>query len=235
MKTTGFTSPQMFKQDKDIENKLKQSYVTLGDSDLQGAFFSSTQKTFFNEKGKGEREATVQNNDKTNASNFSIGGSNNQIQKTSAQTEQFIHSPAAKNMQAPTDFVKLLKANHFEIRHNSSAKDAPQDPLAHYKTLHQNYFKTPPPDQDKSRFSIAAERKQELIKAHFDIGSPTVRAQNNPNISASKSFFNHPQAQPASRAPNLFNTAGTLKHQSVNVHNGGPAAHPGQHYFSTNT
>jgi hypothetical protein len=42
MKTTGFTSPQMFKQDKDIENKLKQSYVTLGDSDLQGAFFSST-------------------------------------------------------------------------------------------------------------------------------------------------------------------------------------------------
>jgi hypothetical protein len=42
MKTTGFTSPQMYKQDKDIENKLKQSYVTLGDSELQGAFFSST-------------------------------------------------------------------------------------------------------------------------------------------------------------------------------------------------
>jgi hypothetical protein len=49
-------------------------------------------------------------------------------------------------MQAPTDFVKHLKANHFEIRHDSSAKDAPQDPSAHYKTLHQNYFKQPPPE-----------------------------------------------------------------------------------------
>lgn len=36
-----------------------------------------------------------------------------------------MHSPTAKAMQAPTDFVKHLKANHFEIRHDSSAKDAP--------------------------------------------------------------------------------------------------------------
>ena len=42
MKSSGFTSPLAFRQDKDIENKLKQSYVTLGDQDLQGAFFSST-------------------------------------------------------------------------------------------------------------------------------------------------------------------------------------------------
>ena len=79
MKNTGFTSPQAFKQDKDIENKLKQSYVTLGDRDHQGAFFSSTQKTFFNEKGKGEREPTIQTKDKTLASNFSIGGTNNKF------------------------------------------------------------------------------------------------------------------------------------------------------------
>jgi hypothetical protein len=29
---------------------------------------------------------------------------------------------------------------------SGSAKDAPQDPSAHYKTLHQNYFKQPPPE-----------------------------------------------------------------------------------------
>jgi hypothetical protein len=54
--------------------------------------------------------------------------------------------------------VKHLKANHFEIRHESSAKEQ-HDPAVHYKTLHQNYLKQPPPEQDKSRFSIAAERK----------------------------------------------------------------------------
>lgn len=96
-------------------------------------------------------------------------------------------------MQPTTEFVKHLKANHFEIRHESSA-NVPQDPAAHYKTLHQNYFKQPPPETDKGRFSIAADRKQELIKAHFDIGSPTVRANNNPNLSMNKTFFNNPSA-----------------------------------------
>jgi hypothetical protein len=78
MKNSGLTTPVSVQaQEKEIEKKLKQSYVTLGDNDLSKAFFSSTQKTFFNEKGKGEREPTVQNKDKTLASNFSLGGPNN--------------------------------------------------------------------------------------------------------------------------------------------------------------
>jgi|LauGreDrversion4_2_1035121.scaffolds.fasta_scaffold118593_2 hypothetical protein len=81
----------------------------------------------------------------------------------------------------------------------------------------------------------AAERKQELMKNHFDIGSPTVRQQNPPLLSTTKSFFNHPAQAPAPRAPNLYNNAGALKYKSVNVHHGGPAAHPGANYFASNT
>ena len=77
MKNTGLTTPVVAQAEKEIENKLKQSYVTLGDADLAKAFFSSTQKSFFNEKGKGEREPVVQTKDKTLASNFSLGGPNN--------------------------------------------------------------------------------------------------------------------------------------------------------------
>jgi len=33
----------------------------------------------------------------------------------------------------------------------------------------------------------------------------------------------------------LFNNAGTLKHKSVNVHNGGPQAHPGGAFYASNT
>jgi len=63
--------------DKDIEARLKQSYVALGDDALANAYFNSTQQTFFKEKGPGERDPIIQTKEKTLAHNFSIGGSNN--------------------------------------------------------------------------------------------------------------------------------------------------------------
>jgi len=48
-----------FNANGEIEARLKQSYVTLGDDSLANAFFSSTQKTFYQEKGAGEREPVV--------------------------------------------------------------------------------------------------------------------------------------------------------------------------------
>lgn len=59
-KQSGLTSPSILHQsqnnvrmDKDIEARLKQSYVALGDDMLANAYFNSTQQTFFNEKGHG--------------------------------------------------------------------------------------------------------------------------------------------------------------------------------------
>lgn len=40
------------------------------------------------------------------------------LQKTTAMKEQFTTSPSASKMQPPTEFVKHLKANHFEIAHD---------------------------------------------------------------------------------------------------------------------
>jgi hypothetical protein len=142
----------------------------------------------------------------------------------------------AKNLQAPTEFVKHLKANHFELAHDHGVGTAAGDTRAHYKTLHQNYFKHPPSDNPNAVSpGLAKERLLELNKAHFEIGSPTMRKENPPLVTAQKTFFNHPNAQPAPRAPNMFNNAGTLKHKNVNVLHGGPAARPGVHYYASNT
>jgi hypothetical protein len=58
--------------------------VNLGEDPV---FFSSTQKTFYQEKGQGEREPVVQNSNKTNAHHFTIGGSNNQFNSQTTSKE----------------------------------------------------------------------------------------------------------------------------------------------------
>lgn len=94
-----------------------------------------------------------------------------------------------------TDLVKHLKANHFELPHDHGVGTAGADPYAHYKTLHQNYFKPPPADNpDSVNPGLARERKLELNKAHFEIWSPTMRKENPPQITAQKTFFAHPNA-----------------------------------------
>ena len=101
----------------------------------------------------------------------------------------------AKQLQAPTDFVKHLKANHFEIAHDHGVGAAGADSRAHYKTLNQNYFKLPPADNpDSVSPGLAKERKLELNKAHFEIGSPTMRKENAPLVTAQRTFFSHPNA-----------------------------------------
>jgi hypothetical protein len=110
--------------------------------------------------------------------------------------EQFTLSPIGKKIQQPpTDFVKHLKANHFELAHDHGVGTAATDSRAHYKTLHQNYFIHPPADNpDAVSPKFAKERKLELSKANFQIGSPTLRSENPPLITAQKTFFNHPKA-----------------------------------------
>lgn len=101
----------------------------------------------------------------------------------------------SKKLQAPTDFVGHLKANHFEIAHDHGVGTANADPKTHYKTLHQNYFKHPPADNpDSANRGLAKERLLELNKAHFEIGSPTMRKENPPLVTAQKTFFSHPNA-----------------------------------------
>lgn len=233
------TQPYSIKTIKegDLEGFHKSSYVKIGNEEMANAYFAATSKTFFNEKGSGDREPVVQTSDKQNASNFSIGGSNNHIVKSTAMKDQFALSPMAKKLQPSTEFVKHLKANHFELAHDHGVGTAGgSDPRVHYKTLHQNYFKQPPSDNpDAVSPSLAKERKLELNKAHFDLGSPTIRQQNPPLVTAQKTFFNHPSAQLAPKAPSMHNNATTLKYKNVNVHHGGPAAHPGVHYYASNT
>ena len=113
-KISASTSPNMKGSDT-IEQRMKQSNVSLGETDLVNAYFNSTQQQFFSDKGKGEREPTVQCLEKTLAHNFNLGGSNNIFSTYTSGKQLNINSPAAKKMQASTDFVKLLKANHFEI------------------------------------------------------------------------------------------------------------------------
>lgn len=123
------TTPHMKGADT-IEQRMKASNVSLGDTDLVNAYFNSTQQDFFTNKGKGEREPTVQSADKTLAHNFNLGGTNNLFSTyTSGKLKKF-NSPAAKKMQPNTDFVKLLKADHFNIGN---------EPLPS-KTLNQNFF-----------------------------------------------------------------------------------------------
>jgi hypothetical protein len=72
--------------------------VKIGNEELANAYFAATSKTFFNEKGSGERDPVVQTSEKQMASNFSIGGTNNMLQKTTAMKEQFTISPTAKKL-----------------------------------------------------------------------------------------------------------------------------------------
>jgi len=57
-------------KEADLENFLKSSYVKIGNEEMANAYFAATSKTFFNEKGSGEREPTIQTSEKQNASNF---------------------------------------------------------------------------------------------------------------------------------------------------------------------
>jgi hypothetical protein len=80
-------------------------------------------------------------------------------------------------MQASTDFVKVLKANHFEIKHDHGVGSSVET-NDHFKTLHQNYFRSPINQSvDSKALTAARDRKQELIKNHFDFGSPTLLKQ----------------------------------------------------------
>ena len=101
--------------------------------------------------------------------------------------------------------------------------------------MHQNYFKPPQTPLDSVRPSIAAERKLELNRAHFDLGSPTLRAQNPLMQSTSKSIHSNLSQNLTAKGPNLYNNANALKYKNVNVHNAGPAASSGQHFYSSNT
>lgn len=125
-----------------------------------------------------------------------------------------------------------LKANHFHLGH-----DKPHQTGDHFRTLHQNYFKQPGNNNsgiEASRF--ASEKKQELMKNHFDFGGPTLLKNAQALQSSSKAYFNSPILSPTgAKAPEVFNTAGSLKHKSVNVMNGGPTAHPGAGFFASNT
>lgn len=139
IRQSGLTSPNVLNTNaaKDIEHRLKQSYVQLGDAELQNAYFNSTQKTFFAEpKGVGEREPVMQNKGKTLAHNFSLGGSNGMFMTMTSNKDTYVHSPkAAQEMQPNTDFVKHLKANHFDIAHDHG-NAAANDTKDHFKTLH---------------------------------------------------------------------------------------------------
>lgn len=83
--------------------------------------------------------------------------------------------------------------------------------------------------------AFAQERKQELMKNHFDFGSPTLLRTGQPLQSSSKGFFSNPNASPAPKHPNMASIAGVLKHKSFNVLNGGPTAQPGASFFASNT
>lgn len=148
--------------------------------------------------------------------------------------DQFKSSPTNKNSQPNIDFVKHLKANHFQIAHDHGVKAA-ENPSEHFKTLHQNYFRSPSNSTNPGIKTIAAERKQELTKNHFDFGSPTMIKENKPLQSTSKAFYNPPSNTPAPRHPNLYNNAGALKHKSVNVMDGGANGKPGAGFFASNT
>ena len=63
----------------DLENFMKSSYVKIGNEEMANAYFAATSKSFFNEKGQGERDPVVQTSEKQMASNFTIGGTNNQL------------------------------------------------------------------------------------------------------------------------------------------------------------
>jgi hypothetical protein len=77
-KVATITSPMSSKTIKegDLEGFLKSSYVKIGNDELSNAYFAATSKTFFNEKGSGERDPVVQTSEKQMASNFNIGGTN---------------------------------------------------------------------------------------------------------------------------------------------------------------
>jgi len=66
-------------KEADLENFMKSSYVKIGNEEMASAYFAATSKSFFNEKGSGERDPIVQTSEKQMASNFTIGGSNNQF------------------------------------------------------------------------------------------------------------------------------------------------------------
>lgn len=70
------TTPHMKGADT-IEQRMKSSNVSLGETDLVNQYFNSTAQDFFTNKGKGEREPTMQSADKTLAHNFNLGGTNN--------------------------------------------------------------------------------------------------------------------------------------------------------------
>lgn len=219
-----------FNANGEMEARLKQSYVTLGDDALANAYFSSTQKTFFQEKGAGEREAVVQNSNKTNAHHFTIGGSNNLFDSKTTSKEQF--GQGSKTVKAATDFVGHLKANHFHLAHEQAS---PAN--EHFQTLHQNYFKQPGSSSGVEASKFASEKKQELMKNHFDFGGPTLLKNAQVMQSSTKAYFNSPINAQTPKAPpqQLPNNAGALKYKSVNVLNGGPTAHPGAGFFASNT
>jgi hypothetical protein len=43
----------------DLEGFMKSSYVRIGNEELANAYFAATSKTFFNEKGSGDRDPVV--------------------------------------------------------------------------------------------------------------------------------------------------------------------------------
>lgn len=109
-----------------------------------------------------------QNASRTNASNFSIGGNNTTFHAKSAHREQFGHSPNAQDLQVKTDFVRSMKADHFSLG------SAAAQPKEQFKTLNQNYFRSPAHKTGVEASAFAQEWKQELMKNHFDFGSPTL-------------------------------------------------------------
>jgi hypothetical protein len=88
-KVAHLTAPLSSKtiKEEDLEGFHKSSYVRIGNEDLANAYFAATSKTFFNEKGQGERDPVIQTSEKQMSSNFSIGHPNNQFQKTTAMKE----------------------------------------------------------------------------------------------------------------------------------------------------
>lgn len=88
--------------------------------------------------------------------------------------DSFYPKTEAKRIQPSTDFVKVLKANHFEIKHDHGVGSGVET-SDHFRTLHQNYFRSPTNSSfDTKAMTAAKDRKQELIKNHFDFGSPTL-------------------------------------------------------------
>eukprot|EP00347_Sterkiella_histriomuscorum_P008878 403343401 len=207
----GFKQPNSPTQlDQNIQKKLRNSSLEIGDKSMGGAFYQTTYKINNAPKNLQDAKPLPTNNNRSFQSNFQIGGENNKFMdmtSTGAAYQQYGNIKAA---QPDKSFEANLRAKHFALSHTEQS-----DPL-HYKTSHQNQFQSPPAG-GTFRGVLNQEKKNELRKNHFDFGVP---GQGMIAQSATHSFFNTPKMSVAQQqAPNMHNSALALKHNSLKLNN----------------